>query len=108
MVTASWWAVTNLVALLRSRRVLRVGSAGAGSVTGVPGRPLGVRCLHDGVDRPLGGVHVIQPVVGADRVGVRGRAGAHPRTGKRNAGSARTTSDLAGESRRSGQTGKQR
>ena len=46
--------------------------------------------LNDAVDRTLGRIHVIQSVVGADRVGVCRCPGAVARTGKSNARSARS------------------
>jgi hypothetical protein len=87
-----------LMLLSRSRWVLRVGSARAGSMARLTRRPLGVGSLNDVVDRPLGRVHVVQPVVGADRLGVCGCPGANPRTRKRNARRARRASHLASES----------
>jgi hypothetical protein len=61
-----------------------VGSPGwsprAGSVARVARTPLVVRCLDDVVYLPLGRVHVVQPVVGADRLRVGRCPGAHART----------------------------
>src|SRR5215216_4456599 len=76
-------------------RVPRVGPARAGSVARVPRRPLVMGSLNDELDLALGRVHVVQPVEGADRVGVRGCPGADPRTGERYARSARRASHLA-------------
>ncbi len=76
-------AGANLMPLLRTRRVLRVGSARAGSVARLPRRPLVMGSLKEAFDLTLGRVHVIQSVVGADRVGVFGCPGAVTRTGKR-------------------------
>src|SRR5215211_4568617 len=70
---------------LLTRRVLGVGSARAGSVARVPGRPLVMGSLNDAVDWALLWVEIIQPVVGAYRVRVCRCPGAVLRTGKRNA-----------------------
>jgi len=91
-------AGANLMPLLRSRRVLRVGSTRAGSVARIPRRPLVMGRLNDAVDRTLLRIHVIQSVVGADRVGVCRCPGAVARTGKSNARSARRTLYLTSES----------
>jgi hypothetical protein len=66
--------------LSRAGRVLRVGPTRARAMTGVARRSLGVRGLHDDGDRSLIGVHVIQPVVGTDRVRVGRCARADART----------------------------
>jgi hypothetical protein len=84
----------SLAAVLPTRRVLRVGSACAGSVTRVPRRSLVMGGLNDAVDRTLVRVEIIQPVVGADRVGVCGRPGTVARTGKSHAWSARRPLNL--------------
>jgi hypothetical protein len=83
---------------LQSRRVLRVRSARAGSVARIAGKPLRMRSLNDAVDGALFRIHVIQSVTGADRLGVCGRTCALSRTRKRDAGSARSSLYLAGES----------
>ena len=59
--------------------------------------------LNDAVDRTLGRIHVIQSVVGADRVGVCRCPGAVARTRERNARSARTALYLTSKSRASTQ-----
>jgi hypothetical protein len=93
----------NLVPLLRL--VLRVGPARAGSVARIARRPLGMGRLNDAADRTLVRVHVIQSVVGTDRLGVCGRPGAVARTGKRNVRSARGALYLTSESRACTYTG---
>jgi hypothetical protein len=60
--------------------------------------------LNEAVDLTLVRVHVIQPVVGADRVGVFGCPGPISRTGTRNARSARRALYLTSESGTSTQT----
>ena len=54
--------------------------------------------LNEAVDRALLRIHVVQSVVGADRVGVCGCSGAVARTGKSNARSARRPLYLTSES----------
>jgi hypothetical protein len=54
--------------------------------------------LNEAVDWTLARVHVIQSVVGADRVGVCGCPGLFARTGKSNARSARRALYLTSES----------
>src|SRR5712691_2598621 len=90
--------------LLRTRRVLRDGSARAGSVAGFPRGPLVMGSLNDEVDLTLVRVHVIQSVVGTDRVGVCGCPGAVARTGISNAWSAWRALYLTSESGTSTQT----
>lgn len=53
--------------------------------------------LDEAIDWALTGIHVVQPVVGANRLRVRGRPGANPRTRKRDSRSARRASYLACE-----------
>jgi hypothetical protein len=79
---------------LLTRRVLGVGSARAGSVARVPGRPLVMGSLNDAVDWALLWVEIIQPVVRAYRVRVCRCPGAVLRTGKRNARRARRARHL--------------
>jgi hypothetical protein len=63
-----------------------------------------MRSLNDAVDLTLVRVHVIQSVVGADRVGVCGCPGAFSRTGISNARIARRALYLTSESAASTQT----
>ena len=53
--------------------------------------------LHDAVDRPLPEDHVVQSVVGTDRVGMRRRPGANTGAGISNARSAGRAGHLTGE-----------
>src|SRR5436190_9814417 len=79
-------------------RELRVGSATAGRGARHTGAlrasarfarsSLVMWGLNDRVDGPLVGVHVVEPVVSADRLGVCRCSGAVPRTGERHTGSA--------------------
>jgi hypothetical protein len=88
----------NRMRHLRSGWVLRVGSARARTVARIARGPLIMGSLDEAVDWTLFRVHVIQPVVGADRVGVRRSPGANPRTGKLLARYARTTGHLTSRS----------
>ena len=74
------------------------------SVAPLPRRPLGVGSLTMTAIGPCAGLHVIQSVVGANRVGVCRCPSALPRTGKRNARSARRALHLTSESGASTQT----
>jgi hypothetical protein len=64
-------------------------------VSGVTRGPLVGRRLHDAADWTLSRVHVVQPVVRADRLGVRGRPCANPRTRPGYARRARLACHLA-------------
>ena len=77
--------------------ILRVRSPCARSVARVAGGPLIMRRLNDAVDLPLFRIHVVQPVVRANRLGVRGCSGANPRTRKFFPRSAGWAGDLASE-----------
>jgi hypothetical protein len=82
----------------RGRWVLRIGSTRACSMTRVTRRPLVVRGLHDARDWPLVRIHVIQPVIGADRVRMGRCAGANARTRTRHVRRPRPASHLSSES----------
>jgi hypothetical protein len=60
--------------------------------------------LNEAGDRTLGRVHVVEPVVGADRLSVCGGPGAVARAGKSNARSARRALYLTSESGTGAQT----
>src|SRR5262249_59696903 len=85
----------------RDLRKLGVGCAPAGRGAGdaralraspsLAGSALVVRGLNDRIDRTLAWIHVVEPVVGADRLCVCGCSGALARTRKRDAWSARRT-----------------
>jgi hypothetical protein len=67
-------------------------------MTGVTRCPLGVRGLHEHRDGPLLRIHVVQPVIGADRVRMRRCAGANARTRTRHVRRPRRASHLSSES----------
>src|SRR5262245_52877834 len=91
----------------RDLRKLGVGPAPAGRGAGdaralraspsLAGSALIVRGLNDRIDRTLAWVHVVEPVVGADRLCVCGCSGALARTRKRDAWSARRALHFSGQ-----------